>query len=80
MKTIDWTCFRKRIHIDRPAETVYRAWAVPEQIERWFLERADYQTCHGRTRPKAEPVQAGDAFAWKWPKWDFEDPHGQRPE
>lgn len=73
MKNVDWTRFRKRIHIDRPAETVYRAWAVPVQIEQWFLEKTDYRDPNGRPRPKDESVQAGDAFAWKWHNWDFEE-------
>lgn len=73
MKPVDWTRFRKRIHIHCPAETVYRAWAVPGQIEQWFLERADYQGPDGRPRPKDQPVQTGDTFAWKWHNWDFRE-------
>ena len=71
--TPDWTQFRRRIRLEKPPADVYAAWAVPANIEHWFLQRATYTTPEGHPRNEADPVEKGDRFTWKWHNWDFEE-------
>jgi len=68
---VDWTQFRKRIHITASAEQVYAAWAVPEKLETWFLESARYERPQGTDLPGNRRVEQGDHFTWKWNNWDI---------
>ncbi|MFP4369881.1 MAG: SRPBCC domain-containing protein [Candidatus Kapaibacterium sp.] len=70
-KIPDWTQFTKRIYIDKHPSEVYKAWAVPENITEWFLEKADYTDGNGNKREPAVFIQPGDKHAWKWHNWDF---------
>ena len=67
---IDWTKFVRRIHINKPIQQVYNAWTVPEQIEQWFLEKADYLQVNGEFRDKNNSYQKGDSYVWKWWGWE----------
>jgi uncharacterized protein YndB with AHSA1/START domain len=62
----DWTRFEKRIYIDAEPEEVFRAWAVPENIVKWFIASANYQSTDGTRRPAFELVVAGDTYYWEW--------------
>jgi uncharacterized protein YndB with AHSA1/START domain len=72
-QNIDWTKFRKRIHLQKPMAEVYDSWTTKSRIEEWFLEKADYYNREGKTRKPREQVQPGDQFRWKWNNWDFEE-------
>lgn len=67
---IDWTQFTRRIHINKPVQEVYNALAIPTQIEKWFLEKADYIQVNCEVRDKNTPYQRGDAYEWKWWGWE----------
>lgn len=62
----DWSKFTKRINVDSNMRAIYNAWAVPAEIERWFLASAEYQTTEKKRRPKTERVRSGDTYEWKW--------------
>ena len=62
----DWSQFTKRITIDATTRAIYNAWAIPVEIERWFLAGADYTAPDGLPKPKAERVKPGDKYLWKW--------------
>ena len=62
----DWSSFTKRITVDATTRAIYNAWAIPEQIESWFLSRADYTAPDGSVKFKNERVKAGDAYTWRW--------------
>jgi len=66
----NWNSFRKRILINKPIEVVYRCWAVKDEIETWFLEKADFISGH-KSRQNDELIQKGDDFLWKWNNWKF---------
>ena len=70
---INWSSFRKRITVNRPLNQVYGAWAIPEKLQTWFLEKAAYTTKDGKTIEPKEQVKKGDHFTWKWHNWDFEE-------
>jgi len=66
----NWESFTKRIRINRPIQEVYKCWATKDQIEKWFLEKADF-TFKNQARKSDELIQNNDAFQWKWNNWDF---------
>lgn len=71
METINWSLFKKRIHIAKPAAEVYSAWAIPSKLEQWFLEQAKYVSAKNGERDRDDFVRKGDRFIWKWNNWDF---------
>jgi uncharacterized protein YndB with AHSA1/START domain len=46
--------------------SIYEAWAVPSQIERWFLRSAEYVGLDGRAKSRDHDVEAGDGYLWRW--------------
>ena len=62
----DWSQFTKRITVEATTRAIYNAWAIPEQIEGWFLSRADYTRPDGTANFKTERVKAGDSYTWRW--------------
>lgn len=69
----DWTSFRKRIVIHKPANLVYDCWTLKSEIEKWFLEKASYLHDDQVERGPDENVEQGDLFIWKWNNWDMEE-------
>lgn len=62
----DWTSFRRRITVNYPTRAIYEAWAIPSQIERWFLRSAEYVAFDGSPRDRDLEVEAGDTYLWRW--------------
>ncbi len=62
----DWSTFTRRITVNYPMRAIYEAWAIPSQIERWFLRSAEYAGLGGRPRSRDLEVEAGDGFLWRW--------------
>ena len=62
----DWTTFRKQIFIDAGPQEVFQAWAVPEQIVRWFIATAAYTMPDTAQRPSGDIIKAGDQYHWCW--------------
>lgn len=62
----DWSQFTKRITVDCPLPKIYDAWAIPSQIERWFLRSAQYVDPDGATHDHHLPVSAGSGYSWRW--------------
>jgi uncharacterized protein YndB with AHSA1/START domain len=62
----DWTRFERRIFIKAAPEVVFRAWAVPENIVKWFIAAAEYESKDHTPRPATEVVAAGDTYYWEW--------------
>ena len=70
MKNFDWTKFEKRIAVKAPKQTLYNAWAVPAEIEKWFLKTARYSNENKQPLPMNEPIQAGMSYEWTWYLYD----------
>ena len=66
MAEYDWSKFKLRINIKTYGHLVYDMWARPENIERWFLSRAEFTMPDGQPRSKDTYIQAGDVYAWNW--------------
>lgn len=69
MENYHWDHFTRSIFINAPRTRVFEAWTIPEQIETWFLETADFRDKHGETRQKNTTIQNGDRYKWKW--WNY---------
>jgi uncharacterized protein YndB with AHSA1/START domain len=62
----DWTRFERQIFINADRRTVFRAWAVPEEIVKWFIASAEYACADSTPRPSTDVVAAGDTYYWEW--------------
>jgi uncharacterized protein YndB with AHSA1/START domain len=62
----DWTRFERQIFINADQRTVFRAWAVPEEIVKWFIATAEYVSVDHTPRRANDVVAAGDTYHWEW--------------
>ncbi len=62
----DWTQFEREIFIQADLDIVFKAWAKPSEITKWFIATADVKSTDNRPRPADEIVQAGDHYHWRW--------------
>jgi len=60
----DWSRFQSEIFIGRPVSIVYRAWALPSEMQRWFIEVCEAMTRDYKAKGKDEFLQNGDQFKW----------------
>lgn len=57
MKNFDWTSFKRKIAIKAEMSSIYNAWAIPVEIEKWFLSRADYFNAANNLISKKDPIE-----------------------
>lgn len=62
----DWSTFTRRITVNYPTKAIYEAWAIPSQIERWFLRSAEYVGVDGAAKGRDREVESGDSYLWRW--------------
>jgi uncharacterized protein YndB with AHSA1/START domain len=62
----DWRTFTRRITVNAIPQKIYDAWAVPSQIERWFLRTAEYVGFDGQPIDRNTPVETGNNYLWRW--------------
>jgi uncharacterized protein YndB with AHSA1/START domain len=62
----DWSSFTRRITVNYPMRSIYEAWAIPSQIERWFLRSAEYVGFDGKPKNRDLEVAGGDGYLWRW--------------
>ena len=72
-KAINWTLFRRKINISKPVDIVYNAWATQRNIEKWFLEKANYQSIDNEPRGAEELINKGDSYTWKWHNYNIRE-------
>jgi uncharacterized protein YndB with AHSA1/START domain len=66
MKNFDWTQFTRKIAVEAPIRTIYKAWSTPDELERWFLSDATYIGEDGQTIFKTQSIKKGDTYQWQW--------------
>src|SRR5271170_173669 len=66
MDAYDWSKFCRRIDINAPIETVYKACSTQAGLESWFLRVAEFTTTENRLRRKHEAIEKGDTYRWLW--------------
>lgn len=62
----DWSKFIRRVTINAPPQQIYDAWTKQEQLERWFLRKAEFTQTDGTVRKRTDPIQSGDSYVWLW--------------
>ncbi len=62
----NWSKFVKRISVKAEAQSIYKAWATSEGIEKWFLSKAEFTKNDGELRAAKIEIQAGDNYTWYW--------------
>ena len=70
-KNYDWSKFSKRISIAADVQTIYEAWSKQENIEKWFLSKAEFRKTDKSLRAKNDSIQKGDKYEWSWHGSDF---------
>ena len=70
MSAFNWKIFTKRIATTASPEAVYKAWTTQEGLESWFLRQADFTDKQGKQRNRAESIQPGDTYLWRWHGYD----------
>jgi len=66
MKDFDWTSFTKRIAVKASLTDVYAAWTRSAEIEKWFLEKADFYNPEGDLLGVNEQISKGCSYKWYW--------------
>ncbi|MCA9945742.1 MAG: SRPBCC domain-containing protein [Anaerolineales bacterium] len=61
----DWTRFEKQVFIAAPSTEVFQAWAVPNELTRWFIAEANYST-NGRVKSGSAQIESNDQYHWRW--------------
>ncbi len=62
----DWSKFHLRININAPLQIILDAWTSQENLEKWFLSKAEYTDPSGHLRPRSSMIEVGDTYRWEW--------------
>lgn len=68
----DWSRFVKRIPINAGTEELYKSWATPHGLEKWFLRKAGFKNNDKKLLNPNEFIQVGDTYEWYWHGWPDE--------
>lgn len=66
MGKLDWSCFNKRISIKSDPLTIFNSWASQENIEKWFLSKAEFRTETNSPRDRLSKIEKGNRYVWMW--------------
>jgi len=71
MKNFDWTSFTRKIAVRSNLTDIYNAWAVPAELEKWFLSKAIYTKPSGALVDNKKCYQENDTYQWSWHLFDI---------
>ncbi|HRG59787.1 MAG TPA: SRPBCC domain-containing protein [Bacteroidia bacterium] len=60
MKT-DWSSFTLSLAVKSSMKTIYNAWSIPNEIEKWFLEKCIYSNTQ-----HMQNTTSGCDYKWSW--------------
>ncbi len=66
MKNFDWTRFQKRIAVKAPMQKIYDAWAVPGELEKWFLKTARFFDDSGKLVSMEQRIAPPMTYEFTW--------------
>ena len=66
MNNFDWTSFTKRIAVKASLADIYNAWTRSAEIEKWFLEKAEFYSPEDQPLAPNEAVSKGCSYKWFW--------------
>jgi len=64
--TFNWTKFEKQVFIKAPGQDVFNAWAIPNELIKWFIAEADYTMNGQGKRGGTKRIGSGDHYHWRW--------------
>lgn len=70
MENYDWTQFSRSIAVKAPIRSIYHAWTIPNELERWFLSEARFFDASDKQIDKTNQIVAGNRYEWHWHLWD----------
>lgn len=60
---MDWTSFTLKIGVKASIDSLYKAWTVSQEVEKWFLESCIFLDENGQVGLRAV---SGNTYDWKW--------------
>lgn len=66
MEDFDWTQFTKRIFINTDLDSVYNGWTKSEELEKWFLSKALFNSKDGKKINPSKNVTSESSYRWNW--------------
>lgn len=70
MKDFDWSGFKKKIAIKSDLKTIYKAWTIPNELEKWFLKTADFTNENNLILKKDTSIKTDYQYNWSWYLFD----------
>lgn len=71
MQNFDWTKFTTRIAIKAKPSVLYNAWTQAQEIEKWFLSKADFFDEQGKRIADIQSIEPDFSYAWQWYTYDL---------
>ncbi len=68
-KKPDWGRFVVKLPINELPEKIIQNWLTQENLENWFLRKAEFTSPSGEIRKRTEKIQPGDSYKWQWHGW-----------
>lgn len=66
MDNFNLSQFTKRILIKSDLKSIYNAWTISAELEKWFLSNAVYYDSNIKVIPSKENVKTGGTYEWNW--------------
>lgn len=66
MENFNWSAFTKRIKIKSDLTTVYNAWTKSNELEKWFLSKANFYRADNVKVLPTENVSSDSKYEWHW--------------
>ena len=66
MENLDWTTFNKRINTKVHMDVLFNSWTTQENLEKWFLKKAQFYKKDKTKRDRNSTIQKGDTYVWTW--------------
>lgn len=70
MQNFDWTRFTVRIAIKAKPNAIYNAWTQTQEIEKWFLSKADFFDEQGKRIADTQSIEPDFSYTWQWYTYD----------
>jgi uncharacterized protein YndB with AHSA1/START domain len=64
--TYDWTQFNIHIYCNKPVDEVFRMWATPEGLEKFFIKSAKHFNPDLTAKKPSEIAKTKDVYHWTW--------------
>ena len=66
MGKIKWNQFSKRININQSIETIFKSWTSQDQLEKWFLSKAQFFNNENLIKHRTSIVSSKNTYEWMW--------------